>query len=89
MSKTTCAIFPGALARTLAGNVAIAVPPAIPALPTHSPLSILLIAFAVAVVISLAATCIIDFFNPSFHTPPRVSDLLGVPVVVTVARRTA
>jgi len=79
----------GALDSTPAAKVAIAVPPAIPTQPAHGPLSILLIALALAVLISLAATCIIDFFDHSFHTPAQVIDLLGVPVVVAVARRTA
>jgi uncharacterized protein involved in exopolysaccharide biosynthesis len=78
-----------ALDRTRIGNVAIAVPPIIPALPTHGPLSILLIALALAVLISLPATFIVDFLNPTFHTPAQVVDILRVPVVIAVPKRTA
>jgi uncharacterized protein involved in exopolysaccharide biosynthesis len=78
-----------ALDRTRIENVAIAVPPAIPVLPAHGPLFILLIAFALAVLISLPTAYIIDYFDPSFHTPAQVIDILGVPVVVAVPKRTA
>jgi uncharacterized protein involved in exopolysaccharide biosynthesis len=78
-----------ALDRTRIENVAIAVPPAIPVLPTHGPLFIVAIALALAVLISLPAAYIIDYFDPSFHTPAQVIDMLGVPVVVAVPRRTA
>jgi uncharacterized protein involved in exopolysaccharide biosynthesis len=78
-----------ALDRTRIQNVAIAVPPVIPALPTHGTLSILFIAFALAVLISLPTTFIVDFLNPTFHTPAQVLDILRVPVVIAVPKRTA
>ena len=78
-----------ALDRTRIENVTIVVPPAIPVLPVHGPLFILLLAFGIAAIVSLATTFIIDYFDPSFHTPAQVADVLGIPVVVAMPKRTA
>jgi uncharacterized protein involved in exopolysaccharide biosynthesis len=78
-----------ALDRTRIENVAIAVPPAIPALPVQGPAFILLVAFGVAAILSFPTAYIIDYFDPSFHTPAQVADILGIPVVVAVPKRTA
>jgi uncharacterized protein involved in exopolysaccharide biosynthesis len=78
-----------ALDRTRIENVAIAVPPAIPVLPMHSPAFALLISLALAALVSFPFTYIIDYFDPSFHTPAQVADMLGVPIVVAVPKRTA
>jgi uncharacterized protein involved in exopolysaccharide biosynthesis len=79
----------GGLDRTRTESVAIAVPPAIPMRPTHSPALIILITFAMAVLISLSTVYIADHYDPSFHTPAEVIDFLGVPVVVALPKRTA
>ena len=78
-----------ALDRTRIENVAIAVPPAIPALPTEGPGVLLLAAFVIAVILSLATAYTVDYFDPSFHTPGQVIDMLGIPVVIAVPKRTA
>jgi uncharacterized protein involved in exopolysaccharide biosynthesis len=78
-----------ALDRTRIENVAIAVPPAIPVLPVHSPVFVLLVALALAALVSFPMTFILDYLDPSFHTPAQVIDTLGVPVVVAVPKRTA
>ena len=78
-----------ALDRTRIENIAIAVPPAIPVLPTHGPVFILVVAFALAVLISIPAAYLIDYFDPSFQTPAQVVDTLGVPFVMSVPKRTA
>ena len=78
-----------ALDRTRIENVAIAVPPAIPALPEHGLTYILLIAFGIAAILSLATTYAIDYFDPTFHNPAQVIDTLGIPVVVAIPKRTA
>ena len=62
-----------ALDRTRIENVAIAVPPAIPALPAHGPIYILLIAFGMAAIFSLTATYAIDYFD-SFIPQSRPGD---------------
>jgi uncharacterized protein involved in exopolysaccharide biosynthesis len=78
-----------ALDRTRIQNVAIAIPPAIPALPTHGPLFILLAALGMAAALSVAVAYTVDYFDASFHAPAEVVDMLGIPVVVAVPKRTA
>jgi uncharacterized protein involved in exopolysaccharide biosynthesis len=77
-----------ALDRTRIENVAIAVPPAIPALPEHSPAYILLLAFGLAASLSLATAYTVDYLDPSFHTPAQVIDVLRIPVVIALPKRT-
>jgi uncharacterized protein involved in exopolysaccharide biosynthesis len=79
----------GGLDRTRTESVAIAVPPAIPMRPTRSPALILLLAFAVALFVSLLTVYTIDRFDQSFHTPADVIDFLEVPVVVALPKKTA
>jgi uncharacterized protein involved in exopolysaccharide biosynthesis len=78
-----------ALDRSRIANVSIAVPPAIPALPVAGLGLVLLTALAAAIFLSLAVTYCVDYFDPSFHTPAQVVDILGVPVVVAVPRKMA
>jgi uncharacterized protein involved in exopolysaccharide biosynthesis len=78
-----------ALDKTRIENVAIATPPSIPVLPVMSPVSVIFLAFVVAAFISVAGVYAVDFFDSSFHTPGEVADILGIPVVVTISKRTA
>jgi len=78
-----------ALDKTRIANVAIAVPPAIPALPARSLLFTLLIVMVLAGVLSIAAAYLAEYFDSSFHTPAQVIDMLGIPVVVAVPKKTA
>jgi uncharacterized protein involved in exopolysaccharide biosynthesis len=78
-----------ALDKTRIANVAIAVPPAIPALPAHGFPIVLFLAFVMAVMLSIAMAYIAEYFDSSFHTPGQVVDFLGIPVVVAVSKRTA
>ncbi len=78
-----------ALDETRIGNVAIAVPPAIPALPVYSTRFVLVVAFGVALFLGAAAAYTVDYFDSSFHTPAQVIDILGIPLVVAVSRKTA
>jgi uncharacterized protein involved in exopolysaccharide biosynthesis len=77
-----------ALDKTRIENVAIAVPPAIPALPVHSPTYIVLLAIGLAACLSLATAYTVDYLDPSFHTPAQVIDVLRIPVVVALSKRT-
>ena len=70
-------------------NVSIAVPPGIPALPVSGLGTVLITAFGIATLLSLALAYILDYLNPSFHTPAQVVDILGVPVVVGIPRKSA
>lgn len=78
-----------ALDKTRIANVAIAVPPVVPALPAHGFLIVLLVAFAFAAALALAMAYIVDYFDPSFQTPAQVIDILGIPVVVAMPKKTA
>lgn len=78
-----------ALDKTRIANVAIAVPPAIPALPARSIVFTLLIAVILASVLSIAAAYIVEYFDSSFHTPAQVIDMLGIPVVIAVPKKRA
>lgn len=70
-------------------NVAIAIPPAIPVLPAFSWPMIVVIALGVALVIGFGTAFTVDYLDPSFHTPAQVVDMLGIPVVISVAKKTA
>ncbi|HEX3660341.1 MAG TPA: Wzz/FepE/Etk N-terminal domain-containing protein [Acidobacteriaceae bacterium] len=78
-----------ALDRSRIENIAIAVPPAIAALPVHGPLFGIAIAFALALVLSITLAYGLDFLDPSFHSPTQVADTLGIPTVVVINRRSA
>jgi uncharacterized protein involved in exopolysaccharide biosynthesis len=70
-------------------NVAIAVPPAIPVLPLYSWPMIMIAVFGLALVASIIAAYVVDYTDPSFQTPAQVIDILGIPVVVSVSKKTA
>lgn len=77
------------LDRTRIENVAVAVPPSVPVLPVHGPLFSVALAFVMALVLSIAITYGADYIDPSFHSPGQVRDTLGIPVVVSIDRRSA
>ncbi len=78
-----------ALDVTRIANVAIAVPPTIPALPVLGWPMIILTALVLAVVLSIGLAYAVDYFDPSFHTPEQLVEDLGIPVVVAFPRRRA
>ena len=73
--------------QTRIGNVAIADPPEVPALPMYSLSMLLAIAFIGSLLLSLIAAYSVDYFDPSFHTPAQVAEVLEIPVVVAVHKR--
>ena len=77
------------LDKTRIENVAIATPPSVPVLPVMSPFSIVMLAFVVAACLSVGTVYAVDYLDSSFHTPAQVVDTLGIPVVITMAKRTA
>jgi uncharacterized protein involved in exopolysaccharide biosynthesis len=78
-----------ALDVTRIANVAIAVPPSIPVLPVISwPLTVL-IGIGSAMVISIGTAYAVEYLDPSFHTPAQVIDMMGIPVVIAVSKKTA
>jgi uncharacterized protein involved in exopolysaccharide biosynthesis len=70
-------------------NVAIAVPPAIPALPAHSPWLVMAIGFLVAIFVSIGVTLLAEFLDPSFRTPAEVAQILNIHVLASVPRQAA
>jgi uncharacterized protein involved in exopolysaccharide biosynthesis len=70
-------------------NVAIAVPPSLPALPAHSPWSVMLIGFLLAIFMSVATALTAEYFDPSFRTPADVAEILKVQVLASVPRQVA
>jgi uncharacterized protein involved in exopolysaccharide biosynthesis len=89
LAKREQEVTTDALDKTRIGNVAIAMPPTIPALPIYSVPIVVLVAFGAAFVMSIGLAYTVDYFDSSLHTPAQVSDLLGIPVVVSMPRRTA
>ena len=67
-------------------NVAIAVPPVIPALPLASLSMILMIGFVVASAGSATAAYAVEFLDSSFRTPGDVIDILGTPIVAAIPK---
>jgi uncharacterized protein involved in exopolysaccharide biosynthesis len=78
-----------ALDVTHISNVALAVPPVIPVLPVFSWPLIVVFAFAAATFLGVGAAYTIDYMDPSFQTPEQMVELLGIPVVVAMAKKTA
>lgn len=68
-------------------NVAIAVPPTIPALPKFNLSTVILMGFFLALVVSASTTYTVDYLDSSFRTPKDVVDVLGIPVVAGVPKR--
>jgi uncharacterized protein involved in exopolysaccharide biosynthesis len=69
------------------GNVAIAVPPIVPVLPAYSPITLLSIAFLLAILTSAGIAYAAEYLDPSFRTPGEVADVLRVPVLASVPRQ--
>ena len=78
-----------ALDATKISNVAIAVPPAIPVLPVLSFPMMILFGLGAAIVLSIGAAYTIDYLDSSIHTPAQVIDMLGIPVVISISKKTA
>jgi uncharacterized protein involved in exopolysaccharide biosynthesis len=70
-------------------NVAMAEQPVVPSLPSRSPLSVAVLTLFLGGAFSLSTAFVLDFMDPSFHTPAQVADVLKIPVVVAVPKRIA
>ena len=78
-----------ALDKTKIENVDIAIPPTIPVLPVMSPAMVVLLAFLAATFLSAITAYGFDYFDSSFHSPAEVVDMLGIPVVIPISKKTA
>jgi uncharacterized protein involved in exopolysaccharide biosynthesis len=78
-----------ALDKKSIANVAIAVPPVVPALPAHSPGLIMLLGFFTSIIMAIAAAFVAEYLDPSFRTPQEVIETLNMPVLATMPKRAA
>ena len=62
-------------------NIAIVEPPSAPALPEHSVLLYLLLAFGLALTFSVGVAFTTEYFDPTIRTPDEAYGLLEVPVL--------
>ena len=67
-------------------NVAIAETPVVPSFPVYSPLLLALAAVVVALMVSIAAAFVSDYFDPTFRTPEEVAGVLELPVLACFAK---
>ena len=86
-SKWEQAQASNALDRTRIANVSIADPPEVPALPVYSLSMFLMAGFACSLLLSVVTAYAVDYFDPSFHTPSQVAEVLEVPIVVPIQKR--
>jgi uncharacterized protein involved in exopolysaccharide biosynthesis len=70
-------------------NVAIAVPPSVPALPAYSPWLVMAIGILVAIFVSIGITVMAEFLDPSFRNPAEVAQILNIQVLASVPRQAA
>jgi uncharacterized protein involved in exopolysaccharide biosynthesis len=70
-------------------NVAIAVPPTVPALPAHSPILVLGLGFIGALLLGIGSGYVADHLDTSFRTPDEVTKTLSMPVLAVVPKRAA
>jgi polysaccharide biosynthesis transport protein len=70
-------------------NVAIAVSPIVPILPSVSPGLAVLCGLMLAACLSAGAAFIAEYLNPALRTPGEVLEVLGIPVLASVSKQTA
>jgi uncharacterized protein involved in exopolysaccharide biosynthesis len=78
-----------ALDKKRIANVAIAVPAVVPTLPARAPTFVMLLGFCAALFTSMVAAFVMEHLDSSFRTPAEVTEILGIPVLASVARRAA
>jgi uncharacterized protein involved in exopolysaccharide biosynthesis len=75
-----------ALDRTRIVNVAIAEQPSVPAVPSGSRWTVLLLGTLLALSVSLGMAFVLEYTNPSFRTPTEVISELNIPVLAAVPK---
>jgi uncharacterized protein involved in exopolysaccharide biosynthesis len=65
-------------------NIAIAEPPTVPALPSHSPLLFAVIIFATMTLLSVGTFWMLEHFDPTLRTTSEVEAILDIPVFAAV-----
>ena len=67
-------------------NVAIAETPVAPSFPVYSPVMLLLAAAVVALMMSIGAAFVADYFDPTFRTPEEIAGIMDLPVLACFAK---
>lgn len=75
-----------ALDRARIMNVSIVEPPSVPALPTTSALTKLLVALLLSFCAAIGMVFLAEYFDPSFRTPQEVENTLSLPVLTTIPK---
>jgi uncharacterized protein involved in exopolysaccharide biosynthesis len=78
-----------ALNSTRIVNVAIALPPTMPILPSNSRLLVLLLGIFIALTVTSGTVFACEKFDPSFRTPTEIADELNIPVLAAVPSTSA
>jgi uncharacterized protein involved in exopolysaccharide biosynthesis len=78
-----------ALDRRRIADVAIAVPPVVPALPAFNPFLVGFGGLILAILAAVAGAFIAEWMDPSFRSPDEVIDTLNLPVLATIPLQAA
>jgi uncharacterized protein involved in exopolysaccharide biosynthesis len=65
-------------------NIAVAEPPTVPALPSHSPALFAVVIFAFMALLSCAVFWALEYFDPTFRARNQVEAFLNIPVLAAV-----
>ncbi len=71
------------------GNVAVAVPPTLPVIPTMSPFLIALVGLVLGVFVGSGAAFVAEYIDPSLRTPSEVVEVLRIPVLASIPKQRA
>jgi uncharacterized protein involved in exopolysaccharide biosynthesis len=76
-----------ALDRTRIANIAVAEPPAVPAVPANAGRSsIVVLGLLLAALLGVGITYLLDYISPYFRTPDEVENALDIPVLASFPR---
>jgi uncharacterized protein involved in exopolysaccharide biosynthesis len=70
-------------------DVAVAVPPVVPALPAINPFTFGMLGFLFALIAGASSAFIVEYIDSSFRSPEEVTNILKIPVLASVPRRAA
>jgi len=65
-------------------NVVVAEPPTLPAVPTYSPLLLIIVSFLLAGLVAVGSALTADYLDSSFRTPDEVKEVLRIPVFASI-----
>ncbi|HEY7098490.1 MAG TPA: hypothetical protein VH437_17320 [Terriglobales bacterium] len=65
-------------------NVVVAEPPTLPAVPTYSPLLLIVVCFILAGLVAVGSALTADYLDSSFRTPDEVREVLRIPVFASI-----